>query len=94
MRYRTLDEPASKYLPELATFPVLVGFGRNGRAILRRVRSAPTLRQLLSHTSGFAYATWSPNMMQYETHHGNEREQQGEYCQLDPVDHRGAPSPS
>ena len=44
-----LDEPASTYLPELAAVKVL----DNGR--LRPPKSPPTVRQLLSHTSGFAY---------------------------------------
>lgn len=66
-----LDEPASKYLPEFATFPVLDGFDRRGRALLHRVRTPVTLRQLLSHTSGFAYTTWSPEMSRYEAIGGN-----------------------
>ncbi len=44
-----LDEPASIYVPELAALKVL----DNGK--LRPPKSAPTVRQLLSHTSGFAY---------------------------------------
>jgi methyl acetate hydrolase len=44
-----LDEPAATYAPELATLQVLDGGGR------RAPKSAPTIRQLLSHTSGFGY---------------------------------------
>jgi len=44
-----LDEPASTYLPELAKVQVL----ENGT--LRAPKSPVTVRQLLTHTSGFAY---------------------------------------
>jgi CubicO group peptidase (beta-lactamase class C family) len=44
-----LDEPAPSYLPELAAVKVL----ENG--VLRPPKSPPTVRQLLSHTSGFVY---------------------------------------
>jgi CubicO group peptidase (beta-lactamase class C family) len=67
----SLDEPASRYLQDFATLPVLDGFDKNGRPLLHRVRTAVTLRQLLSHTGGFAYTTWSPEMIQYEAAGGN-----------------------
>jgi len=44
-----LDEPAHTYLPELRRVQVLDG----GK--LRPPKSPPTVRQLLTHTSGFAY---------------------------------------
>jgi CubicO group peptidase (beta-lactamase class C family) len=44
-----LDEPAHTYLPELAALQVLEG------GVLRPPKSPPTVRQLLTHTSGFAY---------------------------------------
>ena len=44
-----LDEPAQTYVPELATVQVLEG------GALRPPKSPPTVRQLLAHTSGFAY---------------------------------------
>jgi CubicO group peptidase (beta-lactamase class C family) len=44
-----LDEPAQTYLPELSAIRVL----ENGA--LRAPRSSPTVRHLLTHTSGFAY---------------------------------------
>ena len=55
----TLDEPISRILPELATFPVLDGFDKMNKPILRRARTPITLRHMLSHTSGLAYNVWS-----------------------------------
>jgi CubicO group peptidase (beta-lactamase class C family) len=51
-----LDEPAATYLPELAQVQVLEEFDAGTkRAKLRPPKSPPTVRQLLTHTSGFAY---------------------------------------
>jgi methyl acetate hydrolase len=58
----TLDEPAAKHLPELANVKVLDGFDRSGKPILRPAGKPVTLRQLLTHTSGFSYDTWHEGM--------------------------------
>ena len=51
-----LDEPAATYLPELSQVQVLEEFDATaGKAKLRPPKEPPTVRQLLSHTSGFAY---------------------------------------
>ena len=53
-----LDDPISKYLPELTEMKVLVETkGDNGETILEEVRAekATTVRDLLRHTSGFTY---------------------------------------
>jgi methyl acetate hydrolase len=60
-----LDDPVGKYLPELAQLQVLDGFAEDGHPILRPAASPVLLRQLLTHTSGFAYAIWDPNMKRY-----------------------------
>ena len=54
-----LDQPAHTYLPELRTLQVLEG----GK--LRAPKSAPTVRQLLAHTSGFAYEFFSREISEY-----------------------------
>jgi methyl acetate hydrolase len=54
----TLDEPASKHVPELGMLQVLDGFDGSGKPMLRPAVKPVTLRQLLTHTSGFAYDTW------------------------------------
>jgi methyl acetate hydrolase len=58
----TLDEPASKYVPELASLQVLDGFDASGKPIFHPASKPVTLRQLLTHTSGFAYDGWHEGM--------------------------------
>jgi methyl acetate hydrolase len=61
-----LDEPAATYLPELARLQVLEGFDAGtGKARLRPPSRPPTVRQLLSHTSGFVYEVFDPDMQRY-----------------------------
>ncbi|HXY23504.1 MAG TPA: serine hydrolase domain-containing protein [Candidatus Acidoferrum sp.] len=51
-----LDEPVSTYLPELAQVQVLEEFdGATKKAKLRAPKTLPTVRQLLTHTSGYVY---------------------------------------
>jgi CubicO group peptidase (beta-lactamase class C family) len=61
-----LDEPAATYLPELSQVQVLEEFDAStGTAKLRPPKSPPTVRQLLSHTSGFAYEFFDSKMHSY-----------------------------
>ncbi|HJS97806.1 MAG TPA: serine hydrolase domain-containing protein [Terriglobales bacterium] len=60
-----LDEPAATYLPELADVQVLEGFDGTGKARLRPAKTPPTVRQLLTHTSGFVYEIFDPEMQSY-----------------------------
>ena len=61
-----LDEPAATYLPELAHIQVLEGFDAGtGKARLRPPRTPPTVRQMLTHTSGFVYEIFDPDMQRY-----------------------------
>ncbi len=57
-----LDAPANTYCAELATPQVLEGFDDAGQPILRDARSQVTLRNLLTHTSGYAYDFTDPNL--------------------------------
>lgn len=51
-----LDDPAEKYLPELANQQVIENFdAATGAYQLRPAASKPTVRQFLTHTSGLAY---------------------------------------
>lgn len=50
-----LDAPAGKVLPELGKVQVRTGYDAAGKAILRAPKSPVTLRNLLTHTSGFGY---------------------------------------
>jgi len=60
-----LDDPAARILPELGTFKVLEGWAPDGTPRLRAPKAEITLRRLLTHTSGFVYDTWNPDMARY-----------------------------
>lgn len=61
----TLNEPVSKYLPELGKLEVLEGFDSAGKPKLRPAKTQILLKHLLTHTSGCAYANWNPMLAQY-----------------------------
>lgn len=56
-----LDAPAGKVCPWLHEVQVLDGFADSGAPRLRAPRSPVTLRNLLTHTSGFTYELWNAN---------------------------------
>ncbi|MCH2187807.1 beta-lactamase family protein, partial [Myxococcota bacterium] len=57
----SLDAPASRVIPWLGEVHVLDGFEPDGSPRTREPKSLPTLRQLLTHTSGFVYEIWNEN---------------------------------
>ncbi|SDO12067.1 serine hydrolase [Afipia sp. GAS231] len=61
----TLDEPAARIDPTLDAPQVLDGFDAKGTPQLRPARKPITLRQLLTHTSGFSYQLWDANVLRY-----------------------------
>jgi CubicO group peptidase (beta-lactamase class C family) len=61
----SLDRPVAETLPELADPQVLEGFDAGGAPRLRPARRPITLRHLLTHTAGFVYDIWSPDMGRY-----------------------------
>ena len=67
----TLDEPAWKHLPELEKLQVLDGFDSAGKPLLRPAVKTVTLRQLLTHTSGFAYDIWHEAMFKFTSAGGD-----------------------
>jgi len=56
-----LDAPAGNVIPWLNEVQVLDGFDKNGEPLLRAPKSVVTLRNLLTHTSGFTYEIWNAN---------------------------------
>ena len=60
-----LDEPIGKVLPELAAPQVLEGFDSSGAPRLRPAKRPFTLRHLLTHTAGFGYEVWDPDLIRY-----------------------------
>ncbi len=65
-----LDEPLGGRIPELASPRVLEGFDEAGAPKLRPARRPITLRLLLTHTAGFSYDIWNPEMGRYAEHAG------------------------
>jgi CubicO group peptidase (beta-lactamase class C family) len=52
----SLDDPAEKYLPQLANLKVFETFdAKTGTYTVRPVKRAPTVRQMLTHTAGLGY---------------------------------------
>ena len=50
-----LDDPITKYIPELSDLKVLDGVNEDGTPRLVDMERPPTMRELMSHTAGFAY---------------------------------------
>jgi CubicO group peptidase (beta-lactamase class C family) len=61
----SLDWPIAEVLPELASPQVLEGFDAAGEPRLRPARRQITLRNLITHTAGFVYDIWNPEMGRY-----------------------------
>ena len=56
-----LDAPAGDICPWLNEVQVLDGFDDGGEPVLRAPKSVVTLRNLMTHTSGFTYEIWNAN---------------------------------
>lgn len=50
-----LDDPISKFIPEFADLKVFAGVGPDGHMIVEDAKRPPTMREVMSHTAGFAY---------------------------------------
>jgi len=50
-----LDDPVTRFLPEMADLKVVTGETADGKPILANADRPPTMRELMSHTGGFAY---------------------------------------
>jgi CubicO group peptidase (beta-lactamase class C family) len=62
----SLDKPIAEVLPDLADRQVLEGFDASGQPKLRPARRPITLKHLITHTAGFAYDIWSPDLIRYQ----------------------------
>jgi CubicO group peptidase (beta-lactamase class C family) len=60
-----LDSPAKAMVPQLGDVGVLDGFDANGKPKTRKPKRDITLRHLLTHTAGFGYDIWSPEVGKY-----------------------------
>lgn len=61
-----LDGPAGDLVPELAAPEVLEGFDDDGEPITRPAVGTVTLRNLLTHTSGFGYDLWNADLVRHK----------------------------
>jgi len=60
-----LDAPASEVCEEIGAIGVLDGFDDSGQPVTRPPASPVTLRNLLTHTSGFVYDIWNEDMTRW-----------------------------
>ncbi|EAQ99097.1 serine hydrolase domain-containing protein [Congregibacter litoralis] len=60
-----LDAPAGDVCPDIGSAEVLTGFDDQGQPITRAPASPVTLRQLLTHTSGYSYHMWDSTLLQW-----------------------------
>ena len=69
----SLDDPAAKYLPELANLKVIKSFNAaTGDYKLRPVAKPPTVRHFLTHTSGLAYPFTSAIWRDFKPRNGEQ----------------------
>jgi methyl acetate hydrolase len=61
----TLDTPVASVLPEFAELPILDGFDAAGEPRLRPAPDSPTVRHLLTHTSGLGYGFADADLARY-----------------------------
>ena len=61
----SLERPAQEVVPDLAKARVLEGFDAAGQPRLRVPTRPITLRHLLTHTAGFSYEIWRPEIARY-----------------------------
>jgi methyl acetate hydrolase len=68
-----LDDPASKYLPELAGLSVFESFDSKTREYsVRPATKAVTVRHLFAHSSGLAYGFTSPTIRDFKPRDGEQ----------------------
>ena len=61
----SLEQPMGDVLPSVRDVKVLVGFDGDGTPRLRNPKSPITLQHLLTHTSGYGYDIFNPDLARY-----------------------------
>ena len=54
----SLDDPVSKFIPEFEGLDVVKSYEKDGSFELEPLERQPTMRELMSHTAGFAYGLY------------------------------------
>ena len=62
----SLEQPAGEVVPEVGAARVLEGFDASGQPRLRAPKRPITLRHLLTHTAGYSYEIWAPEIVRYQ----------------------------
>jgi CubicO group peptidase (beta-lactamase class C family) len=65
-----LDQAVASILPDFADLPILDGFDNAGAPRLRKATDAPTVRHLLTHTSGLGYTFMDADLARYAEQEG------------------------
>jgi CubicO group peptidase (beta-lactamase class C family) len=76
-----LDQPAGDVIPWLAEVQVIDHFDESG-PVLRAPQNPVTLRNLLTHTSGFTYEIWNSGVAAWIEHTGAPRTGSGKLASL------------
>ena len=74
----SLDEPIGTLLPDFANPQVLEGFADDGSPKLRPAKTPLTMRNLLTHTSGYCYDMWNGDMVAFLKAQGMTRPTTGQ----------------
>ena len=61
-----LDAPAKEVVPYLGEVRVLDGYDSSGEPQTRAPKTDITLRHLLTHTAGFSYEIWNPDIIRFQ----------------------------
>lgn len=54
----SLDDPVAKFVPEFEKLQVVKSFDNKNGVVLEPLKRQPTMRELMSHTAGFAYGLY------------------------------------
>jgi methyl acetate hydrolase len=60
-----LDAPAAEVCPQIGAAEVLTGFDSDGQPLVRPAAGTVTLRNLLTHTSGYVYDIWNADLQRW-----------------------------
>lgn len=66
----SLDQTVASILPDFADLPILEGYDDTGKPRLREATDAPTVRHLLTHTSGLGYTFMDADLGRYAEEQG------------------------
>jgi CubicO group peptidase (beta-lactamase class C family) len=58
----TLDDPVTKFVPEFANLKVMTGVDEAGAPLLTDTDHIPTMREVMTHTAGFAYGLFGDDV--------------------------------